>query len=272
MLGKKIVIKINKQKLAEVFTFLENPIKEEKEFVAKIVNKINFQKDIGFAGFKDKNSLKKFLTWLVYNNSKVNIWNSVTLDECKKKISFVLRKCSKVIQKKTIKIFIFPTISEFVINKMDGVSGFSPWKNTILLGVFRTENWSKAIKDTVCHELAHALALNFNRRETIGDDLIFEGIAEHFREYFLNGQKSPWVKALSKKKARQIFLEIKPMLKTRSHDLFRALFFGTKNYPLWSGYAISYYLVKSYLDKCKEKNWIEILKTPPSKILREATI
>ena len=272
MLGKKIIIKINKQKLAEVFTFLENPIKEEKEFVAKIVNKINFQKDIGFAGFKDKNSLKKFLTWLIYNNSKTNMWNSLTPDECREKISFVLKKCSKVIQKKTIKIFLFPTISEFVINKMDGVSGFSPWKNTILVGVFRTKNWSKAIKNTICHELAHALALNFNRRETIGDDLIFEGIAEHFREYFLNGQKSPWVKAISKKKAREIFLEIKPMLKARSHDLFRALFFGTKNYPLWSGYAIGYYLVKSYLDKRKEKNWVEILKTPPTKILREATI
>lgn len=272
MESKKLIVEKNGRKLAEVFTFLEAPMKEKREFVTRITDRINFRNDIGFAGYKDKQFLKNFLIWSIYGNTQTSTWNSISLNECKQEIEYVLQKCSNVIEDRIIKIFIFPTIDKFVIEKMGGISGFTPWKNTILLGVFRTENWSRSLKNTVCHELAHALALNFNDRNTIEDDLVFEGIAEHFREDFLNRQKEPWVKSISEKEAKNMFQKIKPKLKISSDELYRELFFGTGRFPLWSGYAIGYYIVKDYLDKCTDKNWIKILQTNPTEIIKKVII
>lgn len=267
---KMLVIEKNGKRLAEVFTFLENPIGEKKEFVSKITDRISFRDDIGFAGHKDKKALENFLNWSIYGDTETNIWSSVTVNDCKEEIEFILEKCLQIIQDKIIKIFIFPTIDEFVIERMNGVSGFTPWKNTILLCVFRTENWKKALRDSVCHELAHALALNFNNRETIEDDLIFEGVAEHFREAFIDGEKASWVRSISDEKAKEILRDIKTRLKTRDDILYRELFFGTGKYPLWSGYSIGYYIVKAYLNKLTKKNWTKIIQDSPSEIVKKS--
>jgi uncharacterized protein YjaZ len=263
-------IEIGGNKVAEIFTFLEDPRIDKKEFIINVINQIHFDDSIGFAGYRDKETLKKFLAWSIYGQECVSRWNRVSIKDCETEITFVLRRCLNVIQNKKITFFIFPTISTFVIDEMHGTSGFTPWKNTILLNVSRSVGWSTFFRDTVCHELAHALALNFNRRKTIEDDLIFEGIAEHFRESFLNGGKSALVNSISEKKAQQILRDIEPVLKRQDDHLYRELFFGTGKYPLWSGYAIGYYIVKAYLETLPHKNWIAILQQSPSEIIKRS--
>lgn len=138
------------------------------------------------------------------------------------------------------------------------------------IGGFGTDNWRKSLQNIVCHEFAHAVSLNFNNRNTIGDDVVFEGIAEHFREDLMGAGKSPWVQSISEKEAKQIFQEIKPKIKINSNALYRELFFGTGKFPLWSGYAIGYYLVGNYLNKCARKNWVEIFTKQPTEIIEKS--
>jgi len=249
----------------KVYVYYDNPNK--KEFIKFILKDIPFDKEIGYAGYKNKSALKKFLNWSIYGDKKGN-WENLNEKEIRKEINKVLFFCKSILENKKIKIFVFPTIDSFIIKKMDGVSGFSIWKNTIIINISSTKKWRKTLRETVCHELAHALALNFNKRKTIQDDLIFEGIAEHFREHFIGGGKAKWVRSIKRKQIKQILKDIKPFLKKRDNKIYEELFFGSKKYPLWSGYAIGYYLVGSYLKKQKKINWKKIIKIPPKEIIK----
>ncbi len=126
-------IEKNGKKIAEVCSFLEDPLKNKKKFVNQILQRIDFSEEIGYAGYQDKESLGNFLHGSIYGNQSNLVWNPSKITICKQEIEFVLEACSMVIQDKTIKIFLFPTVDTFVITKMGGVSGFTPWKNTVLL-------------------------------------------------------------------------------------------------------------------------------------------
>ena len=253
--------------VAEIFSFLEAPTKNKKEFIESILDKVPFSEEIGFAGYASKEGLERTITNSIYGN-KIKKWNSITLAECKKEIEFVTDRCSEIIGNKVMNIFLFPTINEFIIEKLEGVVGYSDWKNTLLLMVSRTEKWKDTLKITLFHELAHALELNYTHRKTIEDDIIFEGIAEHFAEHFAE-TKSNIVTAISEKQVKQILLEIKPKLKSTDNQLFRELFYGEGKYPKWAGYTIGYNIVSKYLDK-HPKKWSEIIKIKPSKIMKDS--
>lgn len=182
-------------------------------------------------------------------------------------IKEALNLCSSVITRK-ITISIYPTDDRFIIEKMKGVGGFSSQKNTILIYIHATRGWQKAVRETVAHELAHALALNYNKRTTLRDHLVFEGVAEHFRKHFLGGEKAVWVISISKKQAKLFFNKIRRYLNSESDSLYRKLFFGTEKYPCWAGYAIGYYVVEAYLKKQDKVDWKKIIKTSPNTIMK----
>jgi uncharacterized protein YjaZ len=238
-----------------IFNFLIDPIKKEKQLFSKIIKLKNHE-------------LIRSALFLIYGSKKVERWKPVNIKECKKEIEMMAKKCSRVMSNK-LEVYIFPTVDEFVIKKMNGVCGFSNWKNKMLLGIFRCKGWRQALRNAFCHELAHALALNFNNRITLADDIVFEGIAENFREHFVGGKGFI---SISEKKAKKIFSEIKSRLNMVDDKLYQELFFGGGRYPLWSGYAIGYYIVKNYLKKSKLKDWNEIIKIPPKTIIKEALL
>ncbi|MBU0930301.1 MAG: DUF2268 domain-containing protein, partial [Nanoarchaeota archaeon] len=241
--------------------------KDKEKFVNSIINNIPYFDDIGYAGYKSKNALKEFLIWSIYGFKQNERWESVDIEKIKKIIEETIIKCKSVINQK-IKIFVFPTIDNFIIEKMDGVAGFSPWRNTMIINLNPTKKMDSVLKDTVGHELAHALALNYNERITIQDDLIFEGIAEHFKENFVNKKKSKWVKSIPKKIALKILGEIKSKLNMRDKQLYKDLFFGSAKYPLWVGYAIGYYIIDNYLKNHKIE-WNKFIKISPKEIINE---
>jgi len=85
------------------------------------------------------------------------------------------------------------------------------------------------ISHTIAHEIAHALSpYPTKENNIIGSTLLYEGIAEKFREFFLRGEKSPWTKAISPKKANKILKRLN--LKEDSYKLYRELFFGSERF------------------------------------------
>lgn len=253
----------------ETFLYLDKPRGRKEEFVELLLEKIPYNKDVGYAGYSSKPALKTFLIKSIFGQEQEKTWRNIRSEDIKGTIEQALNLCESVLTDERIMIFVFPTVDSFVIEKMKGVSGFAPWKNMILLNMYPTTGWKEALKAAVGHELAHALALNSNNRTTIQDDLVFEGIAEHFREHFIGGGNAEWVMSIPKEQARLILKEIKPDLARQNERLYRELFFGTGKYPLWSGYAIGYYIVESYLVGLKKKEWKDVLKTSPSKVLED---
>ncbi|MBU1198403.1 MAG: DUF2268 domain-containing protein [Nanoarchaeota archaeon] len=188
--------------------------------------------------------------------------------ELLKNIKQAFRKCSPFIIEK-VTVLIFSTDDKFVIRKMNGIAGFSNMKNLIILNIHPTKGWQKALRETFIHEIAHVLTPKYHSKIiTLRDYLVFDGLAEHFREHFLGGRKAVWVKSISEKQAILIFNKIKKYLDSKSDDLYRKLFFGTGKYPLWAGYAIGYYVVEKYLKKQGKLNWKSLFRTPTRTIIK----
>ena len=233
-----------------------------------ILDQIPDDIDIGFAGCSHKDGLLVHLKWAI---GEINDIGTIDEDKTKIAVEETVKKCFSTANAiKPVHIFVFPTSKTFVKEKMDGVAGYSFWRNTILVYINPVDGWDTALRNTICHEFAHAVAQNYNRMETILDQLIFDGVAEHFRESVVNGDKAPWVKALTEEEAMKIFDEIKDDLDSVDENTRNEIFYGTGKYPLWSGYAIGYFIVGNFLKKLNKIDWNEILKMPPRKIFEES--
>ncbi|MBI2499447.1 hypothetical protein HYV88_04360 [Candidatus Woesearchaeota archaeon] len=263
----------------ELHLFLDSiDLLQKEEILNNLLINIPIINGIGYAGYKEKKWLSQSLEWLVFGQKERKEREfSFELDKEKekeiKKISRdVIMSCQKYIASKLF-IFVFPSFNEFAIKKMHGISGISPWRNTILISLSLVKNWQIALKETICHEIAHAISPYYNMENlSVGEGLIFDGIAEHFRETIVNGKKSPWTTAILKKEAKSILGQIKTKLNATDLSFYREVFFGTGKYPLWAGYAIGYHLVEDYLKKHRLVDWKKIINTDPKTILKEAKI
>ncbi len=217
--------------------------------------------------------------YFYFNKEKVKIPESFSDEE---KITETLKDalkiiCPKLPSREKLEIHVFPTLSSFVKNKMRGVSGFTPSSNAIHLYIHKNLKGNRSdlqeIKNSVAHEYNHAIRFqNFplNQFLSLRDTLINEGLAENFWMSVFNKKTSPWAKSLSYKESKKVFEEIKPLLNSTDEKLYKEVFFGSKKYPLWSGYAIGYQVVKSFLKKEENLNWIEIIKLPSEEILKRS--
>ena len=263
---------INGKSLAEVIFFETSKITNPKEFVKSGLERFDTNFFIT-AGFSTKKDFADFFTKFVIGKNetskifpfgddiKINIINS---------IKEVLKKCSCVFDKEIIKILISPSIDEFSLKRMGGVNGYCTSRLTIFIGInLLNKNWKNNFEKTLAHELAHALSPFYDMENmSIGEGIVFDGIAENFKEKFVDKEKSPWVKSVSKGDSVKIFNNIKSKLGSRDVNLYSQIFFGTGKYPLWAGYSIGYYLIKSYI-KLNNLNWKELLRKDPKEILKE---
>lgn len=271
---KKYTIKINDIKTARVFSFLDEKIGNDKyRTIEKIANKIPKIKG-RHGGFAKKEYLKYNLDWLVFGHDFKKIkQKKVNEKRLVNTIKEILDLCSDIVNKK-IYIFIFPNSDYRSIKKLDGISGFNPYKNAISIALYKTKRWKKALKETIAHETAHASSciVYASENTTLGDALVLEGIAEHFKEAKLGKGRAPWTKVITRNQIINIFKELKPKL-NKKDDYFThsEVFFGTGKYPHWAGYSIGYYLIQKYLKGQKNINWKRIIKMPPKEILKEST-
>lgn len=245
-------------------------IQKRDEFVASLTKEIKKTQD-GYAGFKTKKDLIGYLSDAVYGDDAETPKNQKTIkeEEIKKIVLETIAKCQKVINSNRLNIFIFPTFSKFVKTEMSGVTGYTPWKGNILIFInFASSNWKRSLASTIAHEYLHSLTFEYHKWETLLDSLVFEGLAEHFKEAVIVGPKPKWVKALKKSEMKEIFKGLFSKMDNKSFSLYQEVFFGSKKYPRWSGYAIGYWLVGEYLKKLKVVDWNKLVKIKPKEFLK----
>jgi len=272
MMAKKV---FDDKLIGYVYFLLDyNPrLSSKGNFVTKLTSNLH-ETTIGFAGFKSKKYLKQYLQFQIFDDKEYQKLPQYNFNKKKilKIIEDTLSKCHKEIPAKPTRTFLFPSFNSFVKNKMGGVGGFSSWKNTILIDINQTvKDWETALKNTIAHEYNHSVVYNFHKWETLLDSIIFEGFAEHFREQVVGGEKAPWAKAVSQKECKKHFSKLKEKLNSKNHQLYREVFFGSEKYPLWLGYSLGYQIVRSFLNKNKEKSWIDIVKIKPKEILKQSS-
>lgn len=274
MQSKKIK---NKSKLiAQLYLFLDVnfSIFTNKENVASSILKNIKNSSIGYAGFKSKNNLCDYLIGAIFDPKekdipKISKYNFDT-EKITEIIKDTIKLCHKTIESNITNIFVFPTFDNFIKQKMNGAFGYTPYKNTILIFLNpKNRKWKKALASTIAHEFSHSLVLNYNIWETLLESLIFEGLAENFKEKIIEG-KSPWVKALSPGQSKKIFLSLGNKLNSKDYNLYRSVFLENTEYPLWTGYSIGYYIVRSFIKINQNLKWSEIMKLNPKDILKKS--
>ena len=71
--------------------------------------------------------------------------------------------------------------------------------------------------------------------------------------------------ALSQKDALKWYEKLKEHF--QATDLYYPVFLEGKDYPLWAGYAVGYWLIEAYWKQHPETSWDEIVRLKPEEIL-----
>lgn len=174
-------------------------------------------------------------------------------------IEKILKKCTKfLVLKSDLTFIVVNTSNEFVKRKMMGVTGYTWGKHVISIEInIGNPRWIYAIAGTVAHEFNHSARFNYIKGDfTLEDTIAFEGLAQCF-ETKVTKKLPPWSKAITKDEAQKVWLDIQPRLKSKSSKLYRDLFFGSNKFQKWSGYTLSYIVVKKQLSNL---DWNDAIK------------
>ena len=175
-------------------------------------------------------------------------------------------KINKVLKfkKPGCRYFVFPWCpTEIESKKFKGVCANAPYYRTVHLYIDVKKFTKKGLEETLAHELNHIKFfenykdLNF----TIQDYLIAEGLAECFREDFVGGKVAPWSNALNKIEIQKSLQKIQTVILSRDREIYGEIFFGGKQFKIWTGYSVGYFLVKEFLKKNQNISWDKMMKT-----------
>lgn len=241
------------------------------EVITGILDEIQLRDDIHYAGYEKKEWIKMTLERFIPNSrgeSKIIFPTEEDRETARKLCIEALQGQKKLFDK--VHVFLFPCFDDFVKEKMNGVNGFCSGEKVILILINFEGEWNKGIKETVLHELAHSVSKFYKGGEfSIGEGMIFDGLAEHYRESIMKDGKSIFVTAITKKESDRIFKELKDKLDSKNLKDYTEIFFGTGKYPNWSGYTIGYNLITKYLKGKENVNWYKLLRRNPKEILKE---
>lgn len=274
----------NNQVIASVYFYTDYDKKTAKtadRLLNAVVDRVLFNPKISYAGFSTKKSLRKHLKFQIFGENKKFSKGHFPLilineNEILRVIKNALKKSFSVLKSDPIWIFVFPTFNPFVKKKMEGVTGSSFWKNTILLFVYpKVKRWQTPLIYTIAHEFTHSVELKYfpiSSSTTLLDALIFEGRANNFAALILKCKPRLGARVLDKSKSKKIFKKIqqKNLLRSTSRKLYYSVFFEGKKYPFWTGYALGYQIVKSFLKKHPKMKKEKIIKLPPKEILEKS--
>lgn len=245
--------------------------RNQRRFIGNLARRIK-NSPIGYAGFLNRTLLQKYLRGRIYTNSQKDLVTPFTMDEreVESLIAEVLQRCHEKIRTPRTHVFVFPTFDPIIKRDLGGVGGFTPWKNVIHIFVNPRAGWERELQQTVAHEFAHAVGMNVLPWQSLLDSVIFEGVAEHFREHTLGGRRARWATALKAKAVMGYFRELIPLLNSLDEKTYRDVFFGSRKFPRWAGYTIGYFIVGSFLRRNQLRDWNVIIRKKPEYILKQS--
>lgn len=274
--------------IAEIHTYLDygeyknKSNRTKKDFIKYLTRDIS-NTSTGYAGFRIKRYLRTSLSLNIFSfkprtDKDSILFTRFPIKEIISRIESTLKKAYTFLPSKEMtRIFIFPTFRLFVKEKMFGVNAITPYRNVINIYLYpkpqKPNLFFQEINNTIAHEYNHTIRFQYlplSSSTTLLDNFINEGLAENFRIAILDGKILPWADALQTEEAKKIFKKVKPLLHSTSQKNFYKVFFANKEYPLWSGYAIGYQIVKSFLKDNKKMEWEEIIKLKPKEILKKS--
>lgn len=259
----------------EIYSFLDNSRENHAgKIIDNCVNEVPLIENIGYAGYNTKIDLTNDLDLFLLDKKKEHQFFSINKDAHVKILKMTKETLEKLKKYKKNKqfIFIFPCFDNFTLEKMNGSGGFCPKEDVILLFLnINADKWENNFPYTIAHEFAHSISPYYKGGDyNIGQGLIFEGLAEHFRENVLGGDISPLSKAISEKEILKYVRKIRSKLTLNDLNLHFEIFFGQGGkYPLWTGYSIGYYFVKKYLNDENDLDWNTLLRKNPEEILEK---
>jgi uncharacterized protein YjaZ len=141
-----------------------------------------------------------------------------------------------------------------------GFGGFTMTQNLVMIPINSSfPNLKNSLEEnlprTIAHELYHCLRnYAFNKKSTLLEALINEGLADHF-DIEINGKEpEKWDTALTETQFKELYKRAKKEFDSFSYN-HRAWFFGSEkdNLPRWTGYSIGFRIVGDYLKKHPDK-------------------
>jgi len=247
--------------------------KSKQDIVEDILSQVNKDNNGKYSGYEQKDWLKEFLYWSIFGMNQEEQFDYDYDSDKEAKLRIEVDKLGKELTefiKNPVSINIFPALDSFTINEMGGCAGFCPSKNTIVILINFISDWETSLREAIVHELAHAVSDYYSEmNNSIGESLILDGIAEHFREAIIGGKRAPWTEAITREGAEKLMVKVKDIIEVRDQKVWQELFFGCGKYPKWAGYSIGYYMIEDYLKDKKNVDWKTIIATDPNIILKE---
>lgn len=223
------------------------------EILDLIINSIDYIDNYGYLGFEKNeiNELKLFLEDTIFTNyDELNL--QIDINFVLSTIKKTLKELESNFTKQFSHIYILSSYDNFLIEMMQGTGGYATNQVIVLTINPKIKILESSIKHSIIHEFVNMRSLEVKEWCSILDQIVSDGIAEHFCEKRFNLKRKKWTEVLSKKDSVKLFLELKSDLLTYDENLSRDLFYGTGKFPLWAGYSIGYYLVEIFLLQNKQ--------------------
>ena len=266
---------MQKENKCEV-TFLFPPEKSLRgDILATIAQNVKWSKKIGFAGFLKKVELKGYLSGKFSGDlSGYKKMDTQTESKIKQVVFSTIKKCSQLLPTSVEPFFVFllPWFGSKYDKMFKGVTGFTPYIGVLHIFLTPQKFSLNSVKETVAHEMNHAIFFHYHKSmissQTLLQTMIFEGLAENFREESVGGKTAAWSSALNVQQCKKYLTDLSPSLSSRDYSLYRRVFFGDKKNKRWAGYSIGYRIVKAFRRKYPDLTWEQIMEMKPEKIFK----
>ncbi|NNL16979.1 MAG: hypothetical protein HKO81_10105 [Flavobacteriaceae bacterium] len=133
------------------------------------------------------------------------------------------------------------------------------------------ENWRQYIHYALAHEYHHSVWISRNFKNADISPLeyiILEGKADLFANEIFPKNKNPFWDMFDGEDEKSIWNLIKPEMNQRNTDMNDKIFYGSKEIPYGSVYAIGYKILKLFKKNNPEITTLEIIDMSPESILQ----
>ena len=152
-----------------------------------------------------------------------------------------------------------------------GLHAFSPGTGRIIVSLDPTfENWQHMLPYTLAHEYHHSVwtSRNFETADlTPLEYIILEGKADSFADEIYPITDHPFINKIEKIVEKRVWNLIKPEMNERNTNINDKIFYGAKDIPYGSVYAIGFNIIKSFKANNPEITHTELIDMSPQEIL-----